>query len=234
MSNIKNVAGIWIPATEEHLLPFLAAGAKRSASGEGSYQLHTLSAFVDHVPSDRRRVVVDIGGNVGLWSMHFSRLFNKVIAYEPVPINQECFALNTYKHPTRPTRNVELRYVALGATPGEVTMEYDGEVSSGTHVASDDLSKRKNNATFIRVPQITLDSERLATVDAIKIDVEGYELPVLQGAENTIRTHKPVICIEQKPWDVFPWDQYDAVKLLMSWGAKPVQRVVDDFVLKWD
>lgn len=39
MTDIKKVAGIWLPATEEHLLPFLEGAAKQNSKGEGSYQL---------------------------------------------------------------------------------------------------------------------------------------------------------------------------------------------------
>lgn len=234
MSDIKQVAGIWIPATEEHLLPFLTGSAKQSMSGMGSYQLHTLAAFVNHVPSNRRRVVLDVGGNVGLWSMHFSRAFDRVVAYEPIEINQRCFRLNTFNHPVTPTNNVELRCVALGESQGEIEMEYDPEVTSGTHVAASDATKRKSGTNHYTVPLTTIDAEAYAFVDAIKIDVEGFEYPVLKGAEATIKRFKPIICIEQKPWDTFDWDQYAAAKLLQSWGAKPVQRIVDDFIFAWE
>ena len=234
MTNIKQVAGIWLPATEEHLLPFLLSSSRQNQSGMGSYQLHTLAAFVDHVPLDRRRLVLDVGGNVGLWSMHFSRVFDRVVAYEPIPVNQDCFMRNTIEHPTRPTPNVELRRVALGAEVGEVTLECEPHVTSGTHVAPQDASKMKEGAMMFTSPLTTIDAERYDFVDAIKIDVEGFEYPVIKGAEETIRRCKPIICIEQKPWSIFEWGQYDAVKLLTEWGAKPLQRVVDDFIMGWE
>jgi FkbM family methyltransferase len=234
MSDVKQVAGIWLPATEQHLLPFLTQSAKQSQSGLGSYQLHTLSGFVNHVPADRRGVVIDIGGNVGLWSMHFSRVFDKVVAYEPDPLNQKCFRLNTIDHPVYPTPNVILRPVALGSHEGFIEIESDPEVTSGTHVAPADLAKRLSHATHTRVAMTTIDAEAHPAVDAIKIDVEGYEYPVLLGAEKTIRKFRPIICIEQKPWDIFEWEQYAAAKLLQSWGAKPVQRIVDDFIFAWE
>jgi len=44
----------------------------------------------------------------------------------------------------------------------------------------------------------TLDSFNLTNVDYIKIDVDGFEVPVLQGAQETIRKNNPVINIEMK------------------------------------
>jgi hypothetical protein len=84
------------------------------------------------------------------------------------------------------------------------------------------------------VPLTTLDAENHPFVSAIKMDVEGYEYPIVLGAEGMIRRCKPIICIEQKPWDIFEWKQYAALELLLSWGATVKQRVVDDFILGWD
>ncbi|RWD13572.1 MAG: FkbM family methyltransferase, partial [Mesorhizobium sp.] len=44
-----------------------------------------------------------------------------------------------------------------------------------------------------------LDSFGLAGIDFLKIDVEGFEKPILEGGEQTIRRERPVIIIEQKP-----------------------------------
>ena len=52
------------------------------------------------------------------------------------------------------------------------------------------------NFPKIEVETRTLDSYEFDQVDFIKIDVEWFELKVLQGAENTIRKHKPVIYVE--------------------------------------
>ena len=234
MTDIKKVAGIWLPATEEHLLPFLEGAAKQNSKGEGSYQLHTLVAMLNHTPSNRRSLALDVGGNVGMWSMHFARAFDRVVAYEPIEINQRCFMLNTIEHPEKPTSNVELRRVALGNTIGEVAMEYRPEVTSGTHVAPQDAAKREASSINYTVPLTTLDAENHPFVSAIKMDVEGYEYPVVLGAEGTIRRCKPIICIEQKPWDIFEWKQYAALDLLLYWGATVKQRVTDDFILGWD
>ena len=55
---------------------------------------------------------------------------------------------------------------------------------------------KKHDFPKIQVKTKTLDSYEFTQVDFIKIDVESFELKVLQGAENTIRKHKPVMYIE--------------------------------------
>jgi FkbM family methyltransferase len=236
---VKQVAGIWLPNDETHLIPVIERTAAKSQSGVGSYQLQTLAEFMNFVPSDRRDTVVDVGAHVGLWSMHLSRLFKRVEAFEPTEVMQECFGLNVLNHPTKPCRNVVLHKVALSDFEGPVEISFERDNSGHTHVAP--LSGEKiAGAAHLPAQAVTLDGYLAnefgldRSIDAIKIDVEGYEPAVLRGAENTIRRHKPVICIEQKPHGFYGWEQYEAIKILMGWGAKPVHRVVDDFILIWE
>jgi hypothetical protein len=49
------------------------------------------------------------------------------------------------------------------------------------------------------IPQVTIDSLLLPACNFIKIDVEGDELAVLEGAAETIRKFKPIMCIESNP-----------------------------------
>jgi len=62
----------------------------------------------------------------------------------------------------------------------------------------------KTNTGYQRVsvPQLTLDSYGFTDVDIIKIDVEGYELQVLEGAVQTIANNRPIVqieCVETQP-----------------------------------
>lgn len=231
--SITNVAGIWLPESETHLTPYLKGTAKKTNS-RGSYQLGTLGTFMRYVPFDKRRTVLDIGGHVGLWSMHLSKYFERVHAFEPTPILQDCFDKNVLSHPTEARDNVFLHRVALSDQTGEVSISFELDNSGHTHVAPGDQSKLIDGATYVDAHMTTLDSFNFQDVDALKIDVEGFEFAVIRGGEKTIRDNKPVICIEQKPHGFYEWGQYDAIKLLMSWGAKPVERVIDDFILAWE
>jgi hypothetical protein len=62
----------------------------------------------------------------------------------------------------------------------------------------------KTNTGYQRVTvsQLTLDSYGFTDVDIIKIDVEGYELQVLEGAVQTIANNRPIVqieCVETQP-----------------------------------
>jgi FkbM family methyltransferase len=53
-----------------------------------------------------------------------------------------------------------------------------------------------SDANLIEVPMISIDSLKLKRCDVIKIDVEGMEIDVLGGAENTISQHRPMLFVE--------------------------------------
>jgi hypothetical protein len=71
-------------------------------------------------------------------------------------------------------------------------------------------------------------------VDFIKIDCEGYEHHVIEGARETILRCKPCIIVEQKPHKLGPnfgIKGTPAVDLLKSWGYKVVREIGGDFIL---
>jgi FkbM family methyltransferase len=74
--------------------------------------------------------------------------------------------------------------------------------------------KLRESQQLVSVPKRTIDSYNFDEVDAIKIDVEGSELMVMQGAEQTIKKHRPSIQVEivPKQCELFgynPQDLYD-------------------------
>ncbi|MCO6415244.1 FkbM family methyltransferase, partial [Siccirubricoccus sp. KC 17139] len=79
---------------------------------------------------------------------------------------------------------------ALGAAPGEIAMAYAAANPGETHVAA-------GTEGGGRVPMTTLDLALpelgIGAVDYLKIDVEGFELPVLQGAQQTIAASPGII-----------------------------------------
>ena len=126
------------------------------------------------------RTSIDCGGHKGMWSVHWTKLVKNIEAFEPNPE-----ILPIFKKRTAGMDNITLHEVALGDKPGKVSMQY--ETHPGTfHV--------KDNTGTIEMR--TLDSYNFTDVDIIKIDVEGYEVPLLHGAKQTILSNRPWIQIE--------------------------------------
>jgi FkbM family methyltransferase len=142
---------------------------------------------------------IDVGANVGLTSSILARRVGAkgdVLALEPNPrIFRQLLAGS--KLPIYPLQ------VAAGAAFGEAILNVP-EDSNGVYLGQSGslLVKSvalKNESHHISVPVITLDSlliwSRFET-SLIKIDVEGFELQVLEGATKTIATYAPALLVE--------------------------------------
>jgi len=168
-------------------------------------------------------IAVDIGANVGLWSRDLARRFAHVIAIEPVVEFQECLRRNV------PMENIEVWPIALGTEDTTIDMVITEGNTGHSHINKDTVGTGK-------VEMKRLDSLRFDRIDYMKIDCEGYEMQILKGGENIIRTHKPVIVVEQKlhtDTGITKETQYGCVDLLKSWGAKELGRVRNDCILGW-
>jgi FkbM family methyltransferase len=213
---MKQVAGIWLPDDDTHFAKALAESPM--VDGHGTYQLAKIEKCL--AVTERRRVALDIGAHVGLWSVILAKYFQMVHAFEPVPQLRECWGLNT-EH----CNNVMVQPVALGDHTGTVHMKY---VLGNTGNSRIDVEG-------VQVPMVTLDSLEPMGVDLIKIDVEGFEYNVLCGAEKTIREQKPVVLIEQKPGnaEIFGRKRFDASTLLELWGMQLLWEKAGDRCYGW-
>lgn len=149
--------------------------------GRLTYQHHKYLAARSCCTQFRR--AIDIGAHVGLWSYFMVQDFAAVTAFEPLLEHCQCWSANV------PSPNAMLYHVALGDYAGHVRMMRLPGHSGGTHVSQQDEGEL--------VAMRTLDSYHLTEIDLIKIDVEGYERPVIEGAITTILRDRPVIIVEQ-------------------------------------
>ncbi len=209
--------GWYFPDIEKHFPEMLAKNI--SKGGPPEYQQPVRLRSLQHTKS--KRVALDIGANVGLWSRDLVKHFDQVIAFEPVAMFRECLVRNVT------SANLTVESVALGDRQGLIKMVITEGNTGHTHVDPNAIG----GDTEIK----RLDSLNLPVVDYIKIDCEGFEYRVLQGAEQTIKRCRPVIVIEQKPHEMYSKDygQYAAIGLLEAWGMVKVDQVKDDWIMSW-
>ncbi|MEO6788845.1 MAG: FkbM family methyltransferase [Chthoniobacteraceae bacterium] len=147
---------------------------------------------------------LDVGANIGYYSMYGAPVVRRVFSFEPDPRNHSALGENA-----RLAGNIIIEKVALSSHDGVVQLEL-GEESSVSKVAEgpDDGSGRK-----LEVPALTLDSFAHSRPDlrvtGIKLDTEGHELPILRAGVETIRRDQPLILTELMRWpgqgdDAFP------------------------------
>jgi len=205
------------PDGETHL-PGKMRKTNLRVDGRLTYQYPLYREGVRRVP--QRLVAVDVGAHVGLFSYWMVRDFAEVIAFEPVETHRACWQVNV---PARP-QDV-LHGCALGATTGSVRLEAVTPTSTGgtAIVGPGDT------------PMRTLDSFGLPRIDLLKIDCEGYEFEILQGAADTVRRCRPICIVEQRPKQVarFRHGAVDAIRLLQRFGAAVAWTDKRDYVLGW-
>jgi FkbM family methyltransferase len=136
------------------------------------------------------QTVADVGANVGIYTYAFARTGADVVAFEP----QARWA-SILGHYAKAAGNVRVHRVALGAGAGEARLHVPvSEGASRPGCAS--LRAVKGPSTVEVVRMATLDSFQLDRVGLIKIDVEGAELGVLEGAIDTLRRNRPLLLVE--------------------------------------
>lgn len=210
---MRQVRGIWLPDGDVHMADQVSANPV--FAGKGTYQRNKYLAAMAYV--DGRRHAVDVGANVGLWSRLMVMDFDRVTAIEPIAEHRACFVRNVV--------GARLLPYAVASAPGKLRICVPSEHVMSAYVADEGEE----------VDVVTLDGLKLGLVDFLKIDIEGYEYEAIAGGEATIKSARPVIILEQKPGHAerYGRGQWDAVRLLESWGMRERDVINGDHVMTW-
>lgn len=141
---------------------------------------------------------VDVGAASGLYSYHLSRHSDRVFAFEP---NPEWIGWLFRAVP----RNVSVFNVALSNNTGTAVLSIPppsleslkGDLTLRCREAAS-IEKQFEGVPCDRISVATqrLDECGLQNIGFIKIDVEGHEMAVLEGAEETLQRCRPIILVE--------------------------------------
>ena len=138
-------------------------------------------------------LALDIGSSIGLYSRELSRHARKVVAFEANP------RVAAFARSMAP-RNVEVMNVALSSTAGEMTLRIPLNRRRST---VDDLATIEplnpagsEDGVSARVTTRRLDDFAFTGCGFLKIDVEGHEEAVLDGAMQLIQSQRPLMMIE--------------------------------------
>ena len=211
--------GWYFPNFETHFPKMLKKSVDKGLPPE--YQIAVRKRSIELC--SKRGTALDIGANVGLWSRDLVDNFAKVVAFEPVAVFRECLEKNVVGN------NFFISPLALGDHDTQATMIITEGNSGHSHLDPATLGTGD-------VQVVKLDNLNIENVDYIKIDCEGYEYRVLQGAEQTVKRWRPIMVIEQKPHDAYSKDygQFAAIALLESWGMIKLDQIRDDWIMGWN
>jgi FkbM family methyltransferase len=141
--------------------------------------------------------VIDVGANVGIFTVSLGsalRTKGTVWACEPLPSNVERLQENLRLNDLN---NVDVHPLALGNRKGEVTFHLSDDPAFHSIVA---VAQRRDSGRTVTVKMDRLDNiwheAGCPAVSLIKIDVEGAELQVLEGAQELIATNRPELMLE--------------------------------------
>lgn len=178
---------------------------------DGFYEVDHLARLESYL--SEKSVILDIGANIGNHSLYWGlgHPGRRVVAFEPV---QRTFGILK--------RNIEINglegtiqafNIGLARHEGRARIARSfADNSGGTQIEESDGGE-------IRI--MPLDSCEIPQhVDFIKIDTEGYEIEVLQGAETIIRRERPTIFIE-----IFDENKKEAQKILRTLGYVESERM---------
>lgn len=165
-------------------------------------------------------VFLDVGAHFGIFSLVFASKSDS-IAYAIEP-SVSAFEVLKSSQALNPTRNIKAFSLALGDKTGKLSMTY-----RSTHlVALNTLIDNSDDTAHetVEIDLTTIDSfveNQNISPHAIKIDVEGYELPVLRGAGKFLNSHSPLIFLEVHTRDekyISDYTVTDLVDFLHSHG----------------
>ncbi|HRW60055.1 MAG TPA: FkbM family methyltransferase [Defluviicoccus sp.] len=131
---------------------------------------------------------IDVGANVGFYTLALSKLCRPVEAFEPLPWHARLIADSKLA-------GVTVHNVALANVEGHHPLyipQIRGQYLDG--LAS--FSKPDGPCKVLDVPVKRLDDFQFGDVCFIKVDVEGLEMDVLRGGSETIARCKPVMLVE--------------------------------------
>ena len=188
---MKKHKGIYIPDDDSEIESVLG-GVEPDKYLQRPY---TWALKCVHKP--HKRTAIDIGAHVGLASIRFAKKFKHVVSIEADDNNFACLLANTEK-----IYNINPIHRAIGHRHGlcKFARSIIGKSGHG-FVADDSCPAIPDSMKVVPQEMATLDSIvtklKLDNIALIKIDVQGYEQNVLQGARNTLRKFRPVVIVEE-------------------------------------
>ncbi len=169
---------------------------------------------------NKNSLFVDIGANIGGYTIRGCKLGARVIAIEPdldnFSILEENLRINNL--------NAKLFNVALGSKAGYLPLLAPAKYSTGT------LSLVRGNILrgYVKVMQLDeliipiLDGE----IELIKIDVEGFEIEVLRYAKETLRRTKYIMI------EILPKSRKEVFRMLEKQGFYLIDMMKNNFLFK--
>ena len=204
----------------------------------GSYE--PVESFAMNILASNASVILDIGANIGYHSVRLAKRESQaqVFAFEPMPCFYEFLQRNIYMNSLG--KRVVCHNYGLSSDNGSFDFFISPE--NGTNASLKNVANRTDAQKVVGLTMKLDDwiSNHNIKPDFIKIDVEGAELLVLQGALNCLKSDKPKILAELlRKWSApFGYHPNQVLQLMSSMGygcwslgdkqINPIKNITDD------
>jgi FkbM family methyltransferase len=165
----------------------------KEIQSKGEYDANALDSLSETLAAIQPRTSLDVGANIGNHVLIIADYSKRVIAFEPVGFIYEVLEKNIVQNHAD---NVEPVNVGLSDQTGkaEIFIPDNANLGSSTLEKADGAGYRLTIGTVVGdqyIAQHTIES-----IDFIKMDVEGHEVPAILGLEKTIRQNQPLLLLE--------------------------------------
>lgn len=142
---------------------------------------------------------LDVGANIGMFSVYFAlkRKDIQIYCFEPDSTVYRCLSRNMNQFDDE---RIKIFNSALGEKKEEKAL-YKSELNDGGHSFIPETENQKSEKVSVAVYDDLVVNGVVEIPDVIKIDVEGFEYPVLKGMEESIKIHRPTLYIESSNVD---------------------------------
>jgi len=209
MSIEKLRDGLWVPSTDAQIEQW-------REKGHPYMQDTCLNKFLEWCKLQNKKfnLIIDIGAWCGTWTLSMQQYAKNIYCYEPNKLHYDCLARNLSVH-----SHVRLYNQALGNEDGFIKLTEEA-ATQNTRVLREKGETRINK----------LDSLGLAGVDFIKIDVEGFEMEVLKGAEKTLENVEYLMIELNGNSEKYGTSKKDIKEHLKSLGFKVLMKTWPDII----
>ena len=168
----------------------LSDGSGMRRLRRGGFEMDVRSVFLPFIQTGW--ICCDIGAQAGDYMVEMAMLVGPsghVFAYEPIPHYAELIE-STLR--VNNLTNVTFKAAAVGQQPG--TISVPRMMLTGNLLKPGRIADERSNVQMAQVPIVRLDDE-VKHLDATKIDVEGYEVRVLNGMKMVIANNPAMIIL---------------------------------------
>jgi len=173
----------------------------RSFAVAGAYEEAGIAAVEwlcdqGHIQDSYNRTFIDVGANIGTYSLALSAKFRTVLAFEPHPVVNQVLNLNKV---INGFDNLNVQPYGLSNIDTEAKLYEPAKNVGGSSLEHQDSGS--NYTVKIKHASTAIDQLKSSKISFIKMDVEGHELMVMQGLKELLIEDQPVVAFEANDLD---------------------------------